>query len=90
MRASVSCQGAGADAIGQIVYKWPKKYTQLVRCLCCPISALHGRHANLYKAGEFRCILAASQGNWGRACAALNLQECRIGRSRQQGLEIFR
>lgn len=52
MRASVSCQGAGADAIGQIVYEWLKKYTQLVRCLCCPIRALHGRHTILYKAGE--------------------------------------
>lgn len=54
MRASVSCQGAGADAIGQIVYKWHKKYTQLVRCFYCPISALHGRHAILYEGAEIR------------------------------------
>ena len=55
MRASVSCQGAGADTIGQIVYKWRKKYTQLVRWICCPISALHGRRTIQYKAGEIHC-----------------------------------
>jgi hypothetical protein len=54
MRASVSCQGAGADTISQIVDKWRKKYTQLVQCICCPIRALHGRHPNLYKADEIR------------------------------------
>lgn len=54
MRARVSCQGAGADTISQIVYKWPKKYTQLVRYLCCPIRALHGRDAILYKGAEIR------------------------------------
>ena len=62
MRATVSCQGAGADAIGQIVYQWPKKYTQLVRCLCCPIRALHGRHAILYKAADIRRDFARALG----------------------------
>lgn len=52
MRASVSCQGAGADTISQIVYKWLKKYTQLVRWICCPIRALHGRQHIRYKAAE--------------------------------------
>jgi hypothetical protein len=68
MRASVSYQGAGADAIGQIVYKWPKKYTQLVRCLGCPIRALHGRYLYLYKAGEIRCDFApATKAVWKNA-----------------------
>ena len=79
MRASVSCQGAGADAIGQIVYKWPKKYTQLVRCLCCPISALHGRHANLYKEGEIHCDVVPGRRQGQGTAAALKLEECRLG-----------
>jgi hypothetical protein len=54
MRASVSCQGAGADTIGQIVYKCHKKYTQLVQWVCCPIRALHGRDAIPYKVAEIR------------------------------------
>lgn len=61
MRASVSCQGAGADAIGQIVYKLVKKYTQLVRRVYCPIRALHGRHAILYKAAEIRRDVARAR-----------------------------
>lgn len=80
MRASVSCQGAGADAIGQIVYKWPKKYTQLVRCLCCPIRALHGRRAILYEAGEIHCDVAPARRQGEGTAADLKLQECRLGR----------
>ena len=62
MRASVSCQGAGADTISQIVYKWRKKYTPLVRYVCCPIRALHGRHAILYKAADIRRDFARALG----------------------------
>lgn len=80
MRASVSCQGAGADTISQIVYKWPKKYTQLARYLCCPIRALHGRLHILYEAGEIRCDLATATKQGQGTAAAMKLEECRRGR----------
>ena len=79
MRASVSCQGAAADTIGQIVYKWHKKYTQLVQWVCCPISALHGRHANLYKEGEIHCDVVPGRRQGQGTAAALKLEECRLG-----------
>lgn len=66
MRARVSCQGAGADTISQIVYKWPKKYTQLVRYLCCPIRTLHGQQVLLYRAGEI-CRFQDTTGRSGAA-----------------------
>ena len=80
MRASVSCQGAGADTITTIVYKWPEKYTRLVWLICCPIRALHGRHANLYKAGEMRCDVAPARRQGQGTAAASKLEECRRGR----------
>jgi hypothetical protein len=80
MRASVSCQGAGADTISTIVYKWLKTYTQLVRLFCCPISALHGRRSILYKAGEIHCGVAPARRQGECTAADLKLQECRLGR----------
>ena len=80
MRASVSCQGAGADTITTIVYKWPEKYTRLVWLICCPISALHGRYVYLYKAGEIRCDLARALRHGEGTPVTMKLQERRRGR----------